>query len=584
MVLQPNLIREATLDQVSRLVHGTYVYFSLLIVLAASTDFPWKNPILFTACSASFAATAILRIVLITRSKILYDRNPRQLELGIWLAVLLAAIPSGILYLSALLFYGLGNWPFTLIVVWTVATVSGASIALTPRIRILAAHLLITFTPALLAGLYVGGLKGIVYSIGSLALMLFLGVQGISLHRAYMGQLQLRSKEEDRRNELEAARAQADSASRFKTQFLANMSHEIRTPMHGILGLSQLALQEEMSASGRQYVEAILSSGNALLAILNEVLDLSKIEAGKLQLTSVSFDLQALISETLLTVSAPAMAKNLPIDVNIHENAPKWLRGDPERIRQVLVNLLGNAVKFTPSGSIQLSVCSSGPLVEFRVTDSGIGIAEEKQKAIFDVFMQADPGVTRKYGGSGLGLAISSRIVELMGGSLQVRSQPGKGSSFWFAIPLEAVELPPAAPNHHQSQFCPLSPLRILVAEDNRVSQRIVQGLLEKYGHHVHLVENGLMALTSWQAEEFDLILIDHQMPEMSGTEAIEQIRQIEFQSRRSRTPAIILTASAMPGDRERFLASGLDGYLAKPFSAIALEKEIARLLGSSET
>jgi CheY-like chemotaxis protein len=373
---------------------------------------------------------------------------------------------------------------------------------------------------------------------------------------------------------LEAAKQAAESASVSKGQFLANMSHEIRTPMHGILGMANLAIEATSAQEAREHMQVLSRSAEGLLHVLNDILDFSKIEAGKLSLETVPFSLRRVVSDTKDILTPQAKAKRLTLDFTVAPEIHDHLMGDPARLRQVLVNLVGNAVKFTAVGSVTLAVTKNElpnsadqEALTFRVTDTGIGIPKEQQELIFAPFSQADPSVTRTFGGTGLGLSICSQLVGMMGGKLALESTPQVGSTFYFSSTFaHADERTLAITNVSDNESVPQ--LRIMVAEDNVVSQKLAARLLTRVGHELKLVSTGKEAVQAWEEEEFDLILMDNQMPEMDGTEAVRVIRQREAETGRKHTHIVACSASAMAGDRERFLACGMDSYLGKPFHA----------------
>ena len=377
-----------------------------------------------------------------------------------------------------------------------------------------------------------------------------------------------------------ALREKAQAANRAKSDFLANMSHEIRTPMNGIIGMQALALTAE-GPEMRGYIETAQSSAKSLLGILNNILDLSKIEAGHCEITPVVFRLRPLIAEVLEVVRPAAESKGLRLDSSFEPGVPEALTADELRIRQVLVNLLGNAVKFTEHGSVELQVCatsSGGDTVElgFAVIDTGIGIGAEKQSTIFEAFQQADNSATRRYGGTGLGLAISKRLVGLMGGEISVKSAPDCGSTFRFTIAARVVSrMQPAA---EPAPAAPVRKLRVLVADDNAVNRQVAGRLLERRGHLVSQARDGEEALRATiEKDPFDVILMDVQMPVMDGLAAAQAIRSLADPERNG-IPIVALTASALAGDRERCLAAGMNGYLAKPLNPGALCAELERV------
>jgi len=375
--------------------------------------------------------------------------------------------------------------------------------------------------------------------------------------------------------DLRLARLESEKANQAKSAFLANMSHEIRTPLNGVLGMNSLMLGSGLNSEQSEWAQAIQTSGQSLLTVLNDILDLAKIEAGSFRLEESVFDLARLANDCVMMFRGQAHLKGLQIDCLLPAGGPRWVTGDATRVRQILTNYLGNAVKFTETGFVRLEVsASTAGRVRFAVVDSGPGIPAAQQAKLFQRFMQADDSTTRQHGGTGLGLAICRELADRMGGAAGMTSEMGQGSEFWVELPLAEAPAPVHQAEAANPGMTPLPGLRVLVAEDNAVNQRVIGNWLRKFDCSFHTVANGQLALDALRQSEFDLVLMDCHMPVLDGYQALEQIRQSPALRGK---PVVALTANAMAGERERGLALGFDDYLTKPVDPKLLWAALAR-------
>ncbi|UQB42322.1 response regulator [Thiomicrospira microaerophila] len=479
------------------------------------------------------------------------------------------------------LFFDINDITTLSFLVIMMAGISAGSLAsLAPLKTLFYSFIALTLTPLFLSFLLVGEPLGYVFAAIVLAFALFLMKSGHSYASAIWQALSLNEANQSLIADLQQAKERAEESNRLKSQFLANMSHEIRTPMNGVLGMTHLLLDSPLNPSQRAHAQIVRESAESLLRIINDILDFSKIDAGKLEINLEPVQLKTKITNLTELLQAAADAKGLSLELDLAENLPNYLSTDPQRLQQILVNLIGNAIKFSQQGSVTLRVTRPAEdQLLFEVIDTGMGISPQGVSKLFSAFTQVDGSSTRVHGGTGLGLAISKQLVELLGGEINVSSELGKGSNFYFTLPvvevepaqvLDEVSLTNADPA--QQNF---SSARVLLVEDNLINQKLALALLKKLGIEAEWAENGQRALDRLAEQPFDLVLMDCQMPVLDGYQATEQLRACSGINQT--TPVIALTANAMQGDKERCSAAGMNDYLTKPINpnllASALQK-----------
>ena len=580
----------ADLD-LARRARGSVVVYTILVVVSFMVARIHGDPLpLIASVVLPLAFTlSLFRLAWVIDGFALYAEHRllwrRVFDAGAILAALLWSV------LSAAMIHGWGfSQGMSIFLVATTGLCAGAVNTLAPTLWLSRLYVMLIMLPLVVAPLFRAEQEMWILTVMSVIYSGFLWMQAGIANETYTQVHADRLLLQERARQLEEARSRAELALTAHERFLANISHEIRTPLNGVLGMTALVLETDLSREQREYLEIARSSGRTLLTLIDDILDLSKIEAGKLSLENTSFDLHRLVETTMRVFEVGHGGSELAIEHEIAEGVPRRVMGDPTRLQQILVNLVGNAVKFTEKGFVRLTLepidglTGGACLVRFAVSDTGIGVPEAKRKQIFKAFAQADESTTRRFGGTGLGLAISSQLTRMMGGRLEIDDRPEGGSCFHFTLPLLAAAEERAADDTSvtrcESSDLSQAPLarRILVAEDNPVNALVVSRTLERRGYEVTTAVNGVEALRLFRDEDFDLVLMDLQMPEMDGYDATAAIRGDEAGSTRH-IPIVALTAHAMPGEDRRCREAGMDGYLSKPIDVERLLSTIEKLI-----